>query len=222
VLLLVVITSPGMRLRWKGRTAFIAIMVLVVLLYSQTTAFKKRFFFSDTASLSTIASNSSLLNTSGRTNVWPLIEERCNVHPLRGFGVGAAYGISFEVSDGAFSQPHNEFIRGYCDTGVVGSVPLWLYYAGLLARSMWLAFRDPRRRRLHIAGIQVLAAVIIFAFTDNPLVYTGVVMAPLLLLLGLSHSSGDRLPLKERRSLPTAGNGGGWRRWARRLPGYDS
>jgi O-Antigen ligase len=219
VLLLLVITSPGIRLRWKGRTVFIAIMVACVLLYAQTTAFKKRFFFSDTASLSTIASNSSLLNTSGRTNVWPLIEARCNVHPIRGFGVGAAYGISSEVSNGAFAQPHNEFIRGYCDTGYVGSVPLWFYYAVLLARSLWLAFRDPRRRRLHIAGVQAIAAVIIFAFTDNPLVYTGVVMAPTLLLLGLSHSAGDRLPLKERDSLPTAGSGKDLRLWSRLLPG---
>ncbi len=196
VLLLLVITSPGVRLRWKGRTFLIALTLIGVLLYSQTTEFKQRYFFSQTASLSTIASNTNLLNTSGRTNIWPLLEEACSRHPIRGFGVGAAYGLSTTISDGAFSQPHNEFIRGYCDVGYAGSVPLWGYYLGLLGRSLWLTVRDPRRRRLHAAGLQVLIAVLFFAFTDNPLVYAGVLMTPVLLILGLSHSSGDRKPLK--------------------------
>src|SRR5450759_279720 len=195
MLLLLFVTSPAVRVRWRGRVALIAVTVVLVLLGSQTGAFKKRFFFSSSAGLSQIAGNSALLNTSGRSQFWPQLEATCNQHPIRGFGVGAAYGISSDLSDGTFPQPHNEFIRSYCDTGYAGTVPLWAFYAALLGRSLWLSVRDASRRRLDIAGVQLLAAVFIMSFTDNPMVYTGVVVAPLLMVLGLSHSAGERRPL---------------------------
>jgi len=194
MLLLLFVTSPAVRVRWRGRGALIAVTVFLVLLGSQTSSFKQRYFFSSSAGLSEIAGNSALLNTSGRSEFWPQLEATCNRHPIRGFGVGAAYGISNDLSNGTFPQPHNEFIRAYCDTGYAGSFPLWAFYAMLMGRSLWLSVRDASRRRLHIAGAQLLVAVVIMSFTDNPMVYTGVVMAPVLLVLGLSHSAGDRRP----------------------------
>jgi hypothetical protein len=197
VLILVIVSSPALRVRLGGRIALIAVSVVLVVLASHTAAFKQRFFYSknSTASLSTVVlsgGRSSELNTSGRANVWPLIEHVCDAQPTLGFGIGADIRISLDVSAGAFSQPHNDYIRLRCDTGYVGSFPAWTFFGLALLRCGWWALFDRRSRGLQIGAIQLVGALLILASTDNPIVYVGMFMAPLALCLGLADAaSGD-------------------------------
>jgi hypothetical protein len=58
-------------------------------------------------------------------------------------------------------------------------------------RSVRLAARGPDRQLHAAAGLLVLA-FILFALTDNPMVYTAHFMTPLAILLGLSDASYHR------------------------------
>ena len=100
--------------------------------------------------------------------------------------MGASFDIAAEVSDGAFSQPHNEYIRLRCDTGIVGETPALGFFVLIFLRTLWGSIVDPRGRRLHMAGLQMAAAFLLLGTTDNPLVYAGMFMAPLMLCVALS------------------------------------
>jgi O-antigen ligase len=105
--------------------------------------------------------------------------------------VGASYLISIDISGGGFGQPHNDYIRTYCDTGLLGTIGFWGFFLAAGVRSARLAVRGPDRRLHAAAGLLVLAFAL-FALTDNPMVYTAHFMTPLAIVLGLSDATYQR------------------------------
>ena len=102
-----------------------------------------------------------------------------------------------QLSSGGFGQPHNDYLRTYCDTGLVGSILFWGFFLAAGVRSVMLAVRGPDRQLHAAAGLLVLAFVL-FALTDNPMVYTAHFMTPLAIILGLSDATYQRKRVQER------------------------
>jgi O-Antigen ligase len=195
VLIVMLLTSPSLGLRWRGRVAIAVACVVVILLVSQTEAFKSRFFFDEDSSLIDVLTLSSTVNTAGRRELWPTLLRECHPSSLTGLGIASATPLTFEVSDGMLDHPHNEYIRTYCDEGWIGSCLLWLFLLAALVRS-WTGAFTGRNKALHGAAGQVVLALLIFSITDNPLSYTAHFMAPLAVILGLSDCAlGSRVPL---------------------------
>jgi O-antigen ligase len=185
VLLVMLLTSPSLGLRWPGRLAIAVAFALLVVLISQTQAFKERFFFNEEATLMDVVTLRDTLNTAGRRELWPRLLRECEATSLTGLGVASSTPLSAELSDGTLDHPHNEYIRTYCDEGWIGSVLLWLFFLAALLRS-WMGSLLARNAALHGAAGQVVLALLMFSITDNPLTYTAHFMAPLMAILGLS------------------------------------
>jgi O-antigen ligase len=185
VVIIMLLTSPALGLRWQGRVLIAALFVVLVLFISQTETFKERFFFSEDASLIDVITLSNDVNTSGRRELWPSLQQECSRTSLTGEGIGTASLLSTALSEGALSQPHNDYLRTYCEVGLVGSGFFWALFAWAGLRSWRGAFVD-RSVRLHAAAGQLIIALLIFSITDNPIIYTAQFMAPMAVILGLS------------------------------------
>ena len=183
VLLLVLILSPAFRLTWRGRVALAVAGLLGVVLFSQTAAFQERFFFGASGTLTDALTGGEALNTAGRRELWPRLVDACSVSPLLGQGLGTGSAVSNELTLGVLSQPHNDFLRTYCDVGLVGAVPFWLFFTAAGVVGFRLARRGDSLG--HASGSLVLA-LLVLALTDNPVLYTAHFMMPLGIVLGLA------------------------------------
>jgi O-Antigen ligase len=196
VLLVMLLTSPSLRLRWSGRLAVAVACALLVVLVSNTQAFKERFFFDEDARLMDVLTLRDNVNTAGRRELWPLLLRECDQTSTTGLGIASSGLLSLELSRGALDHPHNEYIRTYCDEGWTGSLLIWLFFFGALLRS-WTGRFVGRNTALHGAAGQLVLALLIFSITDNPLTYTAHFMAPLAAILGMSDrtlAEGTRSP----------------------------
>lgn len=191
VLLVLLLFSPSLAvsLQWRLAVAFLAVVLLLQI--SQTEAFKTRFFFDSDATLTDVLTLSPKLNTAGRREAWPALMKACSDAPITGHGVGASAQIMEEISSGGFGQPHNDYLRTYCDTGLVGSILFWGFFLAAAVRSFMLAARA-QDRQLHAGAGLLVVALILFALTDNPMVYTAHFMTPLAAVLGLSDATYQR------------------------------
>jgi O-antigen ligase len=183
VLVVVLLLSPSLGVRWRTRIVLAMACALLLIAGSQTTAFKQRFFFNEReASLADVVTLSGNLNTAGRRELWPELEKVCSQRAMTGWGIGSASVISGEISG---LLPHNEYLRTYCDVGMLGGVPFWAFYVWAAYRSWRGALTRPQRL-LHGAAGQLTVALLLFAVTDNSLSFTALFMAPLMVVLGLS------------------------------------
>lgn len=195
VMILVVITSPSLNVRWGGRIVMAVLCGLLVFQITQTQAFKERFFFHEDASLLDVVTLSNDVNTSGRRELWPLLEQECSKASVTGRGLGISSLLSTVLSGGALPHPHNDYLRTYCEVGLAGSVPFWFFFLWGCIRS-WRGARISPQSRLHAVAGQLMIVLFLFAITDNPIVYTAQFMTPLAVILGLSDS---RLSRSQRR-----------------------
>jgi O-antigen ligase len=204
VLLALLLCSPSLAvsLQWRVAVGLLAVLLLVQL--SQTDAFKTRFFFDSDATLTDVLTLSPKLNTAGRREAWPALIEACSDAPITGHGVGSASQISESISSGGFGQPHNDYLRTYCETGLAGSILFWGFFLAVGVRSCRLAVRG-QDRELHAGAGLLVLALLLFALTDNPMVYTAHFMTPLAAVLGLSDATYERRRAQGRaRAAPRA------------------
>jgi O-antigen ligase len=194
VLIIMLLTSPSLGLRWQGRVAIALACVLLVVLLSHTEAFKQRFFFNEDASLVDVLTVSNNVNTAGRRELWPLMLRACSATSITGKGIASSTPLSNQLTGGALDHPHNEYIRTYCDEGWIGSILIGLFFLAGLLRS-WAGAFTRRDKALHGAAGQIVLAFLVLAITDNPLSYTAHFMAPLAAILGFS----DRAYAEARR-----------------------
>jgi O-antigen ligase len=198
ILMILLLCTPSLAVSLKWRVAVAVLAVLLLVQLSQTEAFKERFFFDSDATLTDVLTLSPKLNTAGRREAWPALQAACSDAPITGHGVGASAQIIDQISGGGFGQPHNDYLRTYCDTGLVGTFLFWGFFLAAGVRSVILAVRGADRQLHAAAGLLVLAFVL-FALTDNPMVYTAHFMTPLAIILGLSDATYQRKRVKERR-----------------------
>ena len=185
VMIVLLITAPGLRLPRTGRLVFGGSVVALVLLLSITPAFQQRWFESGEGAFWDMATLEDL-ETSGRTAVWPVIGDSCRNFVL-GEGAGAADSFAFETNQG-FPEPHNEYLRIWCDTGLVGSVLFWGFVA-LVGSQALTGLRTSKRSWSHNAAAQMVVALLVLSATDNPLTTAVPFMIPAALVVGWAEQS---------------------------------
>lgn len=185
VLLVMIVLSPAWHLRWRGRAALALAGLIAVVALSTTQAFQERFFFGSEGTLSEVVTGGSALNTAGRRELWPRLVEECSRTSVFGAGIGTGSRLSSSLTDGALAQPHNDYLRTYCDVGLAGAIPFWAFFT-ISGISAFAAAR--RGSRAGAAAVQGVVALLLLSVTDNPLVYTAHFMLPVALLLGLARS----------------------------------
>lgn len=225
VLILVLLTHPSLMSNRPKWLTFVSLSLLAVLALSTTDAFKERFFFDDDATLRDVVTLSEQLNTAGRRELWPPLLRACSASPIAGNGVGIGSDLSEQLTGEILSHPHNEFIRVYCDTGLIGTALFWGFFVMAGVRN-YQALRtlhaasapargrstvraaDPDTTNLHMAALQSIGALLALSLTDNPLVYTTLYMVPIAIVLGLADAA---ITARARAGRPPISVGGGVR-----------
>jgi O-antigen ligase len=185
VLIVMLLTSPSLNVRWSGRILLTVLCAVIVFQITKTEQFKERFYFHEDASLTDVLTLSNDVNTAGRRELWPELTQECSRTPITGLGIGNSSFLSWDLSDGTLPHPHNDYLRTYCEVGLAGAIPFWLFFLWAGARS-WRGMLIGSERRLHGVAAQLVLALLLFAITDNPIIYTAQFMAPLAVILGLS------------------------------------
>ena len=194
-------TRPALRLRVVGRSLLAGLLVGGLFLASFTAGFQERWFETGEGNLLDIVTFQNM-DTSGRTDTWSALAERCGP-TLLGNGAGASDSWARQINEG-FPEPHNEYLRIWCDTGIPGSLLLW----GGFVLALWTSLQSQRARPspLHRAALQGIAAVVVIAATDNPLTTTLPFMVPIAILMGWSVAAANRpLPIRSRRGTMAIG-----------------
>lgn len=187
------------QLRQRARFLFIAFMVVAVGAYVLSPFFSSRWTFGrvppSISSVSDVLAGGGGINTSGRAQNWPRIYRACENGGALGLGVGAAREITLEVTQGATTHPHNEFLRHLCDGGYLGSFLYWSFYAVLV-------FTLLARRHLVLAqvGLFLVAALFMFALTDNVTIYAAQFTAPAAIVWSIAVSRTVRKRSRWRRT----------------------
>jgi len=180
VVIVLLITSPGLRLPKTGRWLLAGSMIVLALLTSITPAFQQRWFQSGEGAFWDMATLEDL-QTSGRGAVWPIVSDSCRDFVL-GEGAGASDSFAFEANQG-FPEPHNEYLRIWCDTGVVGSI-LFSAFLALVGIRALAGLRTSKRSWSHNAAAQMVVALLLLSLTDNPLTTAVPFMIPAALVFG--------------------------------------
>lgn len=137
----------------KYRRLLFFIPIAVVLVVSFVPAVRDRMLtgFATGSDTQIVGEQSTDLSsvTSGRSTVWPVVIERIKDRPWigwgrRGFHTSRASDELFETIGpvaATFGHPHNAYFQLLLDTGIIGAVPVLLFYALTMMRSAKL-FRD--------------------------------------------------------------------------------
>ena len=184
IVLVLLVTAPGLRLPKAGRVLLAVSLVTLIGLASTTTAFQQRWFQSGEGGTLLDLVTLEDLQTSGRFEVWPVVAEACGF-TLFGHGAGAADTFSSTASVD-FPEPHNEYLRVWCDTGLIGSLLLWGFVASVALEAATALRHRSTRPWAHRAALQMVAALVLLAMTDNPLTTSIPFLVPAALALGWS------------------------------------
>ena len=177
-LAVMVLISPAVAvsLPWRALAALGAVALFTLLL--AIPAFQERWFTSDEpGSLADIIRLEGNLDTSGRREVWGALAEECRASWLTGRGMGSANTLSVAVSSG-FPQPHNEYLRLYCDHGVPVTMVFMTFFVAVGWRAVRVGSARPAGKASAMAALQLVVGLALLSVTDNPLTATLAFMAP--------------------------------------------
>ena len=175
------ITKRGLRL---ARLLFLGASAGAVLLWaiSSIPELRDRFLGGDQA----FSFFGLSISSQGRNNIWGVLLDGVGSSPIIGHGPGAIRVLISTLIPGE-KEPHNDFLRALYDTGWVGMVMLVGAVLALLIATGRRALRadSPNTGAPHVGAFLALAAFVLGALTDNPIVYD-FVMFPLAVIVGLS------------------------------------
>lgn len=141
------------------------------------------------------------ISDPSRPALWRSIVDACSVSPA-GNGIGTSNVLANLLHEG-FPDPHNEFIRFACDTGIVGSLALWSFFAVAL----WHTVRFLRARphnRVALSGFLAVVCVAVFSLVWNPIAALEF-MAPVMVAMAWADEGADRV--RETDDYATSRNG---------------
>lgn len=184
VVAILVISAPGMRLPKRGRALLTFGLLSVLILGTMSETFQNRWFASGEGSAFDLLTLQDL-DSSGRFEIWPAVAESCGSTVL-GNGAGAADQFS-SSSNPTFREPHNEYLRVWCDSGIPG-IMLLAAFVGLAVKSATSQIRRGWGNRwAATAAAQLGAALVLFSLTDNPLTTAIPFLIPASLAMGWSN-----------------------------------
>ena len=195
------ILTPALRAGWRARVGLVLVGLATLAFLIQFESIQERLFVGQQeGELTDIVTLEGNFNTAGRNQNWPNIIEICGTRTAVGHGAGSAGEITTEATAGKTTHPHNDYLRTYCEFGLVGAGLFWAFFV----MAGWRAFtllRHARATRLEAefggAAALALVALLMFAATDNIVIYTATFMAA----AGVVWGASDRaLTEAERRS----------------------
>ena len=181
VLGILLILTPALRVGWKARMALVGVGLATLAFLIQFEGVQERLFVGrEEGEISDILTLEGNFNTAGRDQNWPQVIASCSDHSTFGQGAGSAGTITLEATNGRTSHPHNDYLRIWCEYGYTGSVMFWGFFLMVGLRG-WKLFRHPAASPTEselgaIGGLAVLS-LLMFAMTDNIVVYTATFMA---------------------------------------------
>lgn len=111
--------------------------------------------------------------TSGRIIAWPLVWESITEAPFFGHGReamknrGITLRIMLEYGEGeTFPHPHNAYLQWLQDNGIVGAIPVFLFFI-LMVKYAWSLFREQDERIYIVTGGFSLALLLGFLIAST-------------------------------------------------------
>lgn len=147
----------------KWRKLLITMPILVVLVVVMIPAVRERMlegFSSDSPVRISGEEDLDIASvTSGRSYVWPIVIDRIEDRPFIGYGRNGYHisGASYELIEKTghiareFAHPHNAYLQLLLDTGLIGAIPIFLFF-GLTFRRSATLFRLKDSPLLATAG----------------------------------------------------------------------
>lgn len=179
VLVTLLLLSPAWVVPWYRRVAAGLAIGFALAVMLSLPFFGSRWFNSQNGTIWDVVGVTSNLDLSGRGEIWPAVMDRCEGSWLIGRGVGSADRFAHDFRPTVI-EPHNEYLRVMCDTGVAGSAFLWSFVVMVLIRAgrSIVHRRDPAA----YAALQMVGALLLVALTDNPLTATVQFFAPVAII----------------------------------------
>lgn len=96
--------------------------------------------------------------TSGRTSAWPFVLEKIREAPLIGYGKEAMIrtgttSFLYETYGEAFPHPHNMYLQWLLDNGIIGFLPILLFYILIIKYSIGLLLDKSNINYVMIGGV---------------------------------------------------------------------
>jgi oligosaccharide repeat unit polymerase len=135
----------------------VVIAVLPIIFSGATDRFFYGFGITDVSGQST---DDDVMITSGRTLMWPLIIDKIHESPVFGYGQKAMYstGLSYrvyeELNETSFGHPHNMYLETLLDNGILGSIPIFIFWGMMTIYSIKL-FRNKNRLCSAVGGLSL-------------------------------------------------------------------
>jgi len=95
---------------------------------------------------------------SGRAQVWPHVIDKIRESPLIGYGrlamrrTGLSREVSIQEGQTAFAHPHNMYLEILLDNGILGSIPIFVFWGMVLTYSTRL-FRSTNHLCSAVGGL---------------------------------------------------------------------
>jgi O-antigen ligase len=112
--------------------------------------------------------------TSGRSFAWPFVLDKIYQGPLIGYGcdsmvrTGLARELMLNYSE-SFRHPHNAYLQFLMDNGLLGSIPVMIFYVIILSYSTRL-LRDTRYSLFVVTGgvtVSIITATMIGSLSSH-------------------------------------------------------
>jgi len=196
------ILNPVTRHPLRKAAAIVVVGLVGVGVY-MTPTFQERFFRDQSGDINQIASGD--FDSGGRFDSWPVLLEEALEHPWLGHGVGSVQVFVPRVWP-RMTHPHNDYLRVLFDLGSVGL----LLFFGAVIRQLWVLRRQIRRTtgivQQAFGGAWLgLAAFLLIATTDNPIIYHVGYMNPVFALMGAAYgvAQQEEIDSEVENHLPT-------------------
>ncbi|HAL16506.1 MAG TPA: hypothetical protein DCP32_07070 [Anaerolineaceae bacterium] len=132
------------------------------------------------------------IDTQGRTRLWTLTWNSAIEKPIFGHGGGFSKLLVREAY--RLDHPHNEYLRVFADTGIVGVFLLLVAWGGRILHHFkkWRSAQKVHSRTAmyHFAALLTVGAVCLSFVTDNTLAYVFVTI-PTFCIFSLADTSND-------------------------------
>jgi O-antigen ligase len=191
IALVVILPSRFIKKWYYPSTIFTFLFGLGLLLYwLSIPSVQARFFPSGIDNIKLNFEAFQSIDTQGRVNLWTVTWQNALGKPILGHGTGSAGHLIYSTYP-PLEHPHNDYLRVFHDTGIVGLfffVMAWV----LQLIHYWKNWKYADRRGLqhamyNLAAFTATLAICISFLTDNTMTYV-FVLIPLFIIYGLADS----------------------------------
>lgn len=191
IALVVILPSRFIRKWYNPSTIFTLLLGLVLLLYwFSIPSVQARFFPGGIDKIKFNFESFQSIDTQGRINLWAVTWENATNKPFFGNGTGSAGDLIYSIYP-PLEHPHNDYLRVFHDTGIVGL--LFFIFAWVFQLNHnWQGWKYSEKRlhhqaMYHLAAFIATLAICLTFLTDNTMTYV-FVLIPLFIIYGLADS----------------------------------